>query len=289
MAIVTVQIKALVDPSGSASSRRLVWLATGADGRPLGTAYLRVPTDGGTADLQLVVHAAERRAGIGTRLLDAALAAAPGSVLTEPVEEGSPGDHFCAARGLRRVLSLTYTRLPLDGDLPTASPVPGYHLRHWVGTTPPELVETFVLARHAMDDMPMDEADYAPEPWDAARLEFVAAAVADRGEFLCVTAALTADGEMAAFTELVVPPDGAGDAQHYGTGVLPAHRGRGLARWMKAEQIGWVRSRFPGLAGLLADTADSNAAMRRVNESLGYRPTHRSLLYQHTAPPPGAA
>ena len=49
---------------------------------------------------------------------------------------------------------------------------------------------------------------------------------------------------------------------------------------MKAEQITHVRGRFPELAGLLADTADSNVAMRRVNDSLGYLPTHRSLLYQ---------
>ncbi|MFI5896281.1 GNAT family N-acetyltransferase [Actinoplanes sp. NPDC051513] len=278
----TVQIKALVDPSDSSSSRSLTWLATGDDGRPLAAASLRIPADGGAADLQIHVHPAERRAGVGTRLLDAAIAAAPGTVLTEAVEEGSPGDHFCAARGLRAVLRLTYTRLELGGPV-VSDPVPGYRLIHWVGSTPPELVDTFVRARHAMDDMPMDDADYVPDTWDASRLDAVTKAVADRGEFLCVTAALTTEGEMAAFTELVVPADGAGDAQHYGTGVLPEHRGRGLSRWMKAEQIGQVRDRFPSVAGLLADTADSNAAMRRVNESLGYRPTHRSLLYQYNA------
>ncbi|MFC7274500.1 GNAT family N-acetyltransferase [Paractinoplanes rhizophilus] len=279
----TVEIKALVDPSGSPSWRRLAWVASGGDGRPQGTAFLRIPSDDGAADLQVHVHPAERRAGVGTRLLDAALAATAGPVLTEPVEEGSPGDHFCAARGLRLVLRLTYTRLALDAA-PTrpGEPVPGYRLIHWVGDTPPELVETFVRAHHAMDDMPMDDAAYVPQPWDADHLRFVTKAVADRGEFLCVTAALTTEGEIAAFTELVVAADGGGDAQHYGTGVLPEHRGRGLARWMKAEQIGWVRSRFPAVTGLLADTADSNTAMRRVNESLGYRPTHRSLLYQHT-------
>jgi GNAT superfamily N-acetyltransferase len=78
----------------------------------------------------------------------------------------------------------------------------------------------------------------------------------------------------------VVPGAGVGDAQHYGTGVLPAHRGRGLARWMKAAAIRRAAERHPGLAGLLADTADSNVAMRRINDDLGYAPTHRSVLYQ---------
>jgi RimJ/RimL family protein N-acetyltransferase len=77
-----------------------------------------------------------------------------------------------------------------------------------------------------------------------------------------------------------VPGAGTGDAQHYGTGVLPEHRGRGLARWMKAAAIRHTRDRHPGVRGLRTDTADSNAAMRRVNDALGYLPTHRSILFQ---------
>ncbi|MDH6117492.1 GNAT superfamily N-acetyltransferase [Kitasatospora sp. GAS204A] len=82
------------------------------------------------------------------------------------------------------------------------------------------------------------------------------------------------------FTELVVPGDGRGDAQHYGTGVLPEHRGHGLGRWMKAAAIRQVIEQHPDLEGLLADTAASNRPMRAINEELGYRPTHNSLLYQ---------
>jgi hypothetical protein len=49
---------------------------------------------------------------------------------------------------------------------------------------------------------------------------------------------------------------------------------------MKAETIRLVRARFPKLSGLVTDTADSNTAMRRINDELGYAPTHRSLMYQ---------
>ncbi|MEU8664545.1 GNAT family N-acetyltransferase [Actinoplanes philippinensis] len=130
----------------------------------------------------------------------------------------------------------------------------------------------------------MDDAAWTPDVWDVARLHTVAAAVATRGEILLTTAAIGADGEIAGFTEVVLAGDGAGDGQHYGTGVLPEHRGRGLARWLKAAQIEEIRARFPKLDGLLADTADSNTVMRRVNDALGYRPTHRSLLYQVDLP-----
>jgi len=279
-----INITPLTDPQRGPSSYRLAWLAAGADGRPLGTAFLRVPAVGDAAEGSLHVHPAEQRAGVGTRLLESVTEAAAGlglrGVLGEAVREGSAGERFCVARGLRRVLALTYTRLELDGAQPVADPVPGYRLTHWAGTVPDELAETYARSKRAMDDMPMDDAGYVPQPWDVARLHFVADAVARRGDVLLTVAAVAADGEIAGFTELVVQGDGTGDGQHYGTGVLPGHRGHGLARWMKADLIVRARARFPRLAGLLADTADSNAAMRRINDSFGYRPTHRSALYR---------
>jgi len=105
-------------------------------------------------------------------------------------------------------------------------------------------------------------------------------AVAKRGDHLLTVAALAPDATIAGFSEVVVPGDGTGDGQHYGTGVLPGHRGRGLARQLKAEAIRLVRDRFPDLGGLITDTADSNTVMRRINDRLGYAPTHRSLMYQ---------
>jgi GNAT superfamily N-acetyltransferase len=87
-------------------------------------------------------------------------------------------------------------------------------------------------------------------------------------------------GDIVAFTELVVPSDGLGDAQHYGTAVLPEHRGHGLALWIKAESIRQARDRHPRVGGLLTDTADSNPYIRSVNDALGYLPTHRAITYQ---------
>jgi GNAT superfamily N-acetyltransferase len=276
------RITALTDPS----SGNPVWIAEGDDGRPLGTARVHLPAGDGAADLRITVHPAERRAGVGTRLLEAAVAANGSSraLLGPAVEEGSAGESFCVAAGMRRVLALTYTRLDLAAFAEVPGPVDGYRLVHWEGTVADELAGTFARSRRAMDDMPMDDAAWTPDVWDVARLHRIAAAVAERGEILLTTAVIGPDGEIAGFTEVVVAGDGTGDGQHYGTGVLPEHRGRGLARWLKVAQIEHVRARFPKLAGLLADTADSNTAMRRVNDSLGYRPTHRSLLYQIDPP-----
>jgi GNAT superfamily N-acetyltransferase len=198
------------------------------------------------------------------------------------VEVGSPGEAFCTARGLRPVLRLTYTRLDLTTvQLPTVIPPSGYRLAAWRGVVPDELADAFAAARPAMDDMPMDELAYTPRPWTVDRVRAVAQAVADRGDHLDTVAAIEVEsGAVAAFTEVVLPGDGRGDGQHYGTGVLPAHRGRGLAGWLKLEAIRRVVTDFPGIEGLLADTADSNVAMRRINERLGYVPVHTSVIHQ---------
>ncbi|CAL9523886.1 hypothetical protein SUDANB176_03907 [Streptomyces sp. enrichment culture] len=295
-AALSLRITALTDPDRTPSGYRLAWLAGRDDGDPLGSAFLRVFTREGQehlAELQVNVHAAERRRRVGSRLLEAAVAAAREagrrSVVAQ-ADAGTPGDHFLAAHGFRKVLTLTYARLALDGwdsgrvdgiHAVVERPHPGYRLVSWRGTVPEELAETFADSRRAMDDMPMDDADHGVVTWDVERVLAAAGAVAGRGELLTTVAAVDeSDGSVVGFSELVVPGDGKGDGLHYGTGVLPEHRGHGLGLWMKAESIRLARTDHPGLAGLVTDTADSNTHMRRINDALGYLPTHRALEYR---------
>ncbi|GAA5015705.1 hypothetical protein GCM10025734_64790 [Kitasatospora paranensis] len=191
------------------------------------------------------------------------------------------------ARGFRQVLTLRFSRLPL-ADVDTTAlagiverPHPGYRLMSWHGTVPDGLAESFAASRRAMDDVPMDDTDYGTVTWDVDRVRAAAKAVEQRGDDLHTVVAVDAsDGSVAGFTELVVPGDGRGDGQHYGTAVLPEHRGHGLGRWMKAESIRHAHGRCPDLGGLLTDTADGNTHMRRINDSLGYLPTHTTHQYQ---------
>lgn len=272
----------------NAPDDRLAWLAS--DGHPVGSAFLRLfsrPGQEHLAELELHVHPADRRHGTGTRLLDAAVGAAREagrrSVLAQ-AEAGSPGAEFLPSRGFRQVLALTFARLPLAQADPAAiaeRPHPPYVLTSWSGTVPDHLAQTYADSRRAMDDMPMDDTDYGTVTWDVDRLRAVAEAVAERGDHLHTVAAIhQPTGGIVAFTELVVPSDGLGDAQHYGTGVLPEHRGHGLGLWIKAESIRQARERHPRLGGLLTDTADSNPYMRLINDALGYVPTHRAITYQ---------
>ncbi|MDX3099105.1 GNAT family N-acetyltransferase [Streptomyces sp. ME01-24h] len=289
----SIRITPLTDPDRGPSGFRLAWLASDADAIPVGSAFLRLftrPDREHLAQLALHVHPAERRRGVGTRLLDEVVAAARDDgrrcVLAQ-TEAGSPGSHFLSARGFRKVLTLTYARLSLtDTDVAAlgeiiSRPHPGYRLASWHGTVPDSLARTFAASRRAMDDMPMDDSGHGTVAWDVDLVRAAARAVEDRGDLLhTVVAVDESDGSIAGFTELVVPGSGKGDGQHYGTGVLPEHRGHGLGRWMKAASIRQARERHPELGGLLTDTADSNRHMRNINDALGYEPTHKALDFQ---------
>ena len=141
----------------------------------------------------------ERRKGVGSRLLDAAVAAARDNArrcVIAQAEAGSPGDHFLPARGFRKVLTLTFTRLPLADVDPTAlteiieRPHPGYRLASWQGTVPDDLAQTFAASRRAMDDMPMDDTDYGTVTWDVDRVRAAAKAVEERGDQLHTVVAI---------------------------------------------------------------------------------------------------
>ncbi|MEV0411415.1 GNAT family N-acetyltransferase [Streptomyces sp. NPDC050448] len=287
------RITPLTDPAHGPNSRRLAWLASDADSIPIGTAFLRLfnsPGQDHLAELTLQVHPAERRHHVGSQLLDAAVAAARDNArrcVIAQAEAGAPGDQFLVARGFRKVLTLRFSRLPLaDVDTTALAGIiehshPGYRLAAWQGAVPDDLAQTFAAARRAMDDMPMEDTDYGTVTWDVDRVRAAAKAVERRGDQLRTVVAIdTSNGSIAGFTELVIPGNGTGDGQHYGTGVLPEHRGHGLGRWMKAESIRQAHGHYPGLGGLLTDTADSNRHMRHINDDLGYTPTHTTHQHQ---------
>ncbi|WP_371583332.1 GNAT family N-acetyltransferase [Streptomyces sp. NBC_01314] len=288
------RVTPLIDPAATPSSHRLAWLASGADGIPLGSAFLRLFTKEGQthlAELDIAVHPAERRQGVGTALLDAAVGSARAErrrAVVAQAEDGSPGGVFLAARGFRGVLTLTYARLELAGIDPDhftrilEQPRPGYHLTDWTGVVPAGLARNHAASRRAMDDMPMGDTDYGTVIWDVERVVAAAEAIAQRGDSLYTVAAVhTSSGTLVGFSELVLPGerDGKGDGQHYGTAVLPEHRGHGLGLWMKAKAVLHAHSLAPDLA-LLTDTAENNIPMRQVNDALGYRPTHTAVEYQ---------
>ncbi|MGA4990313.1 GNAT family N-acetyltransferase [Nonomuraea bangladeshensis] len=137
-----MRIVPLVDPEPTPSSRRLAWLATLPTGAPAGSAFLRLYVKAGQdhlAELDLHVHPAEQRKGVGSLLLDAAVEAARQErrrSLTAQAEPGSPAEAFLAARGSGSAAKRCTPSPPSRSRMGPSPASPSWSCRETAGATP---------------------------------------------------------------------------------------------------------------------------------------------------------
>lgn len=261
-----------------------------------GVASLVLFTDGSndhTAFLdELTVRPDARRRGVGTalwgRVREELLADGRTSVAAE-VDLGGPGQAFAESVGFENVLSMAWyvqdvrearraqgtARAAQGGAAPTA---PGYELHCWPGLVPDAWAQAVAVAHGAMEDAPTGELDQQVQTWTAQRLHAAHRRILDRGGALTTVAAVTPDGEVAAYTELVLLDPAGPRALQYDTVVVPAHRGHGLGRAVKLRMLAEAATLHPGLRTVVTSVADDNGPMLAVNTSLGYR-RERGLGY----------
>jgi len=232
----------------------------------------------------VLVRPDHRRRGLGTALLRAAVAAAAAdgrSTFLVEADDGSPGEAFCRAHGLREVSRARLSLLRLAavdwaevGAL-AAAPHTGYRLVRWTDRCPDELVERYAVAKTAMNDAPVDGADIADEVFTAGVIRQNEAGHREMGFTHWVTVAVHEQtGAVAGLTELVLasPPR----AFQEDTAVVPAHRGSGLGLWVKADMLCRLRAERPDVTEVMTGNAASNEHMLRINTRLGFRP-HRAI------------
>jgi GNAT superfamily N-acetyltransferase/RimJ/RimL family protein N-acetyltransferase len=263
-----------------------LWVAEGAAaGGIRGWCLLRLPDrenlDRGLLDL--FVHPASRRGGIGGALLrhTAERAAAHGrSALAAEALQDSAGAAFAAAVGAtpglveaRRVLAL--------GEIPAgriavlreqaARAAAGYSLVSWQGRTPDRYLAGFAEVLNAANDMPRDVGE-EEEVWDAERVrEQVDGLRARRGSNVYTIAALhTASGEMSALTDVEADPESPQWGFQLLTAVTRPHRGHRLGLLVKTAMLEWLAVAEPRLERIVTGNAAVNQHMIAINEQLGY-------------------
>ncbi|MCX5405008.1 GNAT family N-acetyltransferase [Streptomyces sp. NBC_00335] len=272
----------------SVRGRSLYWATDDA------VASLVLFTDGAndhTAFLdELTVRPDARRRGVGSALWERAreelLADGRTSVATE-VDLGGPGQAFAESVGFENVLSMAWyvqdvrearwvqetkaAEAAQSARAGSASTPPGYELHCWPGLVPDDRAQAVAVAHGAMEDAPMGELDQQIQTWTAERLHAAHRKILDRGGELTTVAAVTPDGEVAAYTELVLPDPAGPRALQYDTVVVPAHRGHGLGRAVKLRMLAEAATRHPDLRTIATSVADDNTPMLAVNAALGYR------------------
>jgi len=77
-------------------------------------------------------------------------------------------------------------------------------------------------------------------------------------------------GVLSGMTDILYDPSHGELVRQNFTGVLPAYRGRGIAKWLKASMLHLVRRRFPAALQLTTTNADGNTPMLAINHQLGF-------------------
>src|SRR5690606_7250690 len=87
-------------------------------------------------------------------------------------------------------------------------------------------------------------------------------------------------GEAAGFTEIAVYGERPQLAHQRDTGVLAAHRGHRLGRWLKAANLRLALEHEPRIEVVETYNAESNPWMLGINVDMGYRPHVAYRAYQ---------
>jgi RimJ/RimL family protein N-acetyltransferase len=275
----------LLAPGGS---RAGVHRAAVVDGAVAGALRLILPQrDNATlAVLDVGVHPAFRRRGIGTALLEAGTELAAGQGRTELVTEvdepvaGVAGRHFALRRGWS--CDLVETRrdllLPPDGarlaavGAEAAQAGAGYEVVTWRDRTPEALLSDRALLEQRMTtDAPHGNLPVAEERWDGARIREYESLHLARGRSVLSAGALRA-GRLVGFTDLQVPLTAPARASQAGTLVAREHRGHRLGARMKIAVLRELATVFPLTRRVSTYNAEGNRPMVAVNEALGFRP-----------------
>jgi GNAT superfamily N-acetyltransferase len=260
------------------------WLARDGAGRPCGWYVITLPQRENQhhAAVSPAVHAARRRAGLGTALVRHAAGRADQhgrTLLTSDTRDGSPGAAFADALGARR--GTTWSRRILDIEAVPAGhlaalrvkaepPARGYSLLSWAGPVPGEWAAAVAAINAAMADSPRDDGHEA-QVWDAERVRQDDHRREVQGwRSYAVAARSLATGELAGLTQVSVDPAEPAWGQQELTAVAGPHRGHRLGLLVKAAMLELLAEREPQLTRIVTGNADGNEHMIAINDELGY-------------------
>jgi len=145
---------------------------------------------------------------------------------------------------------------------------PDAHLQQ-LEQLPNALVDSFIaLHNQAWSDQP--HAAHAGEPLTLAQRREQECSYQRLGWRWITLVARDSHGLLVGFTDVLYDPAQPEIVRQNFTGVRPSHRGRGLAKWLKASMVHLVRHRFPGALQLTTSNSDVNGPMLAINGRLGF-------------------
>jgi mycothiol synthase len=261
------------------------WVARTSDGEPVatGACWWNTAGDARVMECDVFVRRDQRRHGIGRRLLttitDTTLDVGR-TILTWSTFDSVPAaEAFSGAVAARPARVNRTSELPLDRvdwEMVAAWATgargrrAGYTLDVIDGPFPESKRADAARFHHIMQTMPredLDVGDVMITESDVAEQDRAhEAAGRERWTILVRDPAGTCVGG----TEVHLEPWTPATAQQQNTGIDPAHRSRGLAKWVKAAMLQRLRSERPDVRRVRTGNAFSNAPMLAINDRLGF-------------------
>ena len=265
---------------------RADWLVRDGTGAPVGAGHFYANRTGENrhrAKLVVRVVPEARRQAIGTELLRLATTAAweaGRTVVQTWTTAGGTGARFSDRWGiaaedhleLNRLRLADLDRALLDGWLSRARERAGDHeLVWWDGRCPEGLRASYAELRQVMNTAPQVR-DHVDEVFTLEKLDELEGVWADAGlPWWTVCARHRRSGRLVGYTELAFSDEEPALAYQGDTAVDPAHRGRGIGRWVKAAMLDRVLRERPAVEVVDTYNAGSNDAMIAINRALGFR------------------
>ena len=269
-------------------ARELEWAVWADDGQMAGWAQLEleyVASNRNLADFEIEVHPEHRRRGIGSALLQVVTDAARAddrTIIETAAHEGTPAEPFLAHAGAENRQAFRHSRLQIDDLDPAllqewvdraAERAAGYSLVAFDVPCPEEHVEAFTEVVHVMNTAPIDDMEWEDDIWTVEEIRAWQSSLHARGhEGWVLCARDDATGRFAGFTEMGFWPWQPEKGEQGDTGVDPAHRDRGLGRWLKAAMLQRVVRDRPTIRYVDTGNAGSNRPMLAINVALGFKP-----------------